>query len=111
DGQRVLVANSDGKTPYLYVYDIDKDGDFENGRIFINSRETYGTEGGAFDGLTIERQGDEFAAGAGGSWVFSSSGKAWGRVKSNARTSNCTFGNNYKPLFITADDYLLKIDL
>src|SRR5690606_16920504 len=45
DGQRVLVANSDGKTPYLYVYDIDKNGDFQNGRIFINSRETYGAEG------------------------------------------------------------------
>ena len=31
--------------------------------------------------------------------------------KISGRTSNCAFGNNYKTLFITADDYLLKIEL
>lgn len=111
DGKRVLVANSDGKTPYLYVYDLDKNGDFQNGKIFINTRDTYGAEGGAFDGLTIDLRGNVFAAGSGGICVFNSEGKALGRIKITGRTSNCTFGNNYKTLFITADDYLLKIDL
>lgn len=111
DGKRVLVANSDGKTPYLYVYDINKNGDFQNGRIFINSRETYGAEGGAFDGLKIDQKGNVFAAGSGGICVFNSDGKPLGRIKITGRTSNCAFGNNYKTLFITADNYLLKIEL
>lgn len=111
DGKRVLVANSDGSTPYLYVYDLDKNGDFQNGRIFINSRATYGATGGAFDGLKIDKKGNVFAAGSGGICVFNSEGKALGRIKITGRTSNCAFSDNYKTLFITADDYLLKIEL
>ncbi len=111
DGKRVLVANSDGNTPYLYVYDIDKKGDFQNGRIFINTRDTYGAEGGAFDGLKIDKKGNVFAAGSGGICVFNSDGKALGRIKITGRTSNCAFADNYKTLFVTADDYLLKIEI
>ena len=111
DGKRVIVANSDGKTPYLYVYDIDQNGDFKNGRIFIDSRDAFGNEGGAFDGLKIDLKGNVFAAGSGGICVFDKDGKALGRIKISGRTSNCAFGNNYKTLFITADDYLLKIEL
>lgn len=111
DGKRVLVANSHGETPYLYVYDIDKNGDFRNGRIFTDSRDAFGAEGGAFDGLKIDQNGNAFAAGSGGICVFNSDGKALGRIKITGRTSNCAFGNNYKTLFITADNHLLKIEL
>ncbi|RZJ77653.1 MAG: SMP-30/gluconolactonase/LRE family protein, partial [Chryseobacterium sp.] len=97
--------------PFLYVYDIDKNGDFQNGRIFINSRHSFGSDGGAFDGLKIDNKGNVFAAGSGGICVFDSQGKALGRIKISGRTSNCAFANNYKTLFITADDYLLKIEL
>ena len=50
-----------------------------------------------------------FAAGSGGICVFNKEGKALGRIKISGRTSNCAFGNNYKTLFVTADDYLVKI--
>ena len=111
DGKRALVANSDGNTPYLYVYDIDSKGDFQNGRIFIDSRKDFGKEGGAFDGLKIDPKGNVFAAGSGGICVFDKNGKALGRIKIPVRTSNCAFANNFKTLFVTADDYLIKIEL
>ena len=111
DGKRVLVANTDGKKPYVYIYDIDKKGNFQNGRVFINSRETYGASGGGFDGMKIDAKGNIFAAGSGGICVYNSEGKALGRIKITGRISNCAFGNTTKTLFVTADDYLIKIEL
>lgn len=62
----------------------------------------------AFDGLKTDQKGNVFIAGSGGICVFDSDGKAVGRIKITGRTSNCAFGNNYKTLFIPADNYLLK---
>lgn len=111
DGKRILVANSDNSTPYLYVYDLDENGDLQNGRIFINSREAFGEEGGAFDGIKIDPKGNVFAAGSGGICVFNKDGKALGRIKIPGSISNCAFDTHYKNIFITANDRIFKIEL
>jgi gluconolactonase len=111
DGKRLLVANSDGKKPNWYVYDIDKNGDLHNGRIFLNSRTAFNMDRGGPDGIEIDPKGNVFATGPGGVCIVDSEGKPLGRILVTGRTSNVAFANNYKTLFITADDYLLKIEL
>lgn len=99
----LLIANSDGEKPYLYLYDLDKEGLLINGRIFQNDRGT--------DGIKIDKQGNVFTTGQGGVWIYNKKGKLLGKIKIDGSTSNCAFADNYKTLFITADNYLLKVDL
>nr|WP_198160678.1 SMP-30/gluconolactonase/LRE family protein [Pedobacter panaciterrae] len=99
----LLIANSDGQKPYLYLYDVDKDGLLVNGRIFNNDRGT--------DGIKIDKQGNIFTTGQGGVWIYNKKGILLGKIKIDGTTSNCAFADNYKTLFITADNYLLKVDL
>jgi len=103
-GERsLLIANSDGEKPYLYLYDLDKEGLLINGRIFQNDRGT--------DGIKIDKQGNIFTTGQGGVWIYNKKGTLLGKIKIEGSTSNCAFADNYRTLFITADNYLLKVDL
>jgi gluconolactonase len=107
----LLVANSDPEKPNWYIYDVDNNGLLLNGRIFYDGTKAYEKENRSPDGIKIDDKGNVFAAGPGGVWIFNKKGKVIGRIKLNIITSNCAFANNYKTLFITADDYLLKVDL
>jgi gluconolactonase len=99
----LLIANSDPQKPNIYHYDVDKEGLLRNGRIFIKERST--------DGIKIDKAGNVFATGQGGVWIYNKKGVLLGKIKVNGSTSNCAFTNDHKTLFITADDYLLKVDL
>ncbi len=107
----LLVANSDPEKPNWYIYDVDENGLLKNGRIFYDGTKAYAKENRSPDGIKIDDKGNVFAAGPGGVWIFNKKGKVIGRIKLNIITSNCAFANNYKTLFITADHYLLKVDL
>ena len=109
--KRLLIANSDPEKPHWYVYDLDKHGDLKNGRIFRNGTKAYQKENRSPDGIKIDNKGNVFAAGPGGIWIYNSKGKVLGRIKMNVKTSNCAFADNFKTLFITADDFLLKVNL
>ncbi len=99
----LLIANSDGERPYLYRYDLDKNGLLINGSIFQNDR--------GVDGIKIDKKGNVFTTGQGGVWIYNKKGVLLGKIKIEGSTSNCAFADNYNTLFITADDYLLKVDL
>jgi gluconolactonase len=103
DEKHLLIANSDPQKPNIYIYDVNKEGLLSNGRIFIKERST--------DGIKIDKAGNVFATGQGGVWIYNKKGLLLGKIKINGSTSNCAFTNDYKTLFITADDYLLKVDL
>jgi len=103
DEKRLLIANSDPQKPNIYIYDVNKEGLLSNGRIFIKERST--------DGIKIDKAGNVFATGQGGVWIYNEKGLLLGKIKIDGSTSNCAFTNDYKTLFITADDYLLKVDL
>jgi gluconolactonase len=103
DEKRLLIANSDPRKPNIYIYDVNKEGLLSNGRIFIKERST--------DGIKIDKAGNVFATGQGGVWIYNKEGDLLGKIKINGSTSNCAFTNDYKTLFVTADDYLLKVEL
>ena len=107
----IIIANSDPGKPYWYAYDLDTEGIPVNGRIFYDATAASKAAPGMPDGLKVDRKGNVFATGPGGVWIFSRQGKALGRIKINQLTSNCALANGDKTLFITADNYLLKMDL
>lgn len=109
--ESLLIANSDPKKPYWYIYDLDKKGNLINGRIFFDGREAFQKENRSPDGIKIDKKGHVFAPGPGGVWIYNKNGTVLGRIKINVITSNCAFSGDYKTLFITADSYVLKVDL
>lgn len=99
--KKLLIANSDPQKPNIYIYDVNKDGSLSNGKIFKSERST--------DGIKTDKAGNVFATGQGGVWIYNKEGILLGKIKVNGSTSNCAFSSDYKTLFITADDFLLKV--
>lgn len=109
--ETLIIANSDPSKPYWYAYELDKEGLPVKGRIFFDASDASKVDKGMPDGLKVNRQGNVFATGPGGVWIFSKEGEALGRIKINQLTSNCALANDGRTLFITADAFLLKINL
>jgi gluconolactonase len=61
--------------------------------------------------LKVRADGTLFATGPGGVWIFSPEGNHLGTIKTGQATSNCAFDNNYKYLYMTADNYVMRIRL
>lgn len=107
----VLVANSDPQKAIWYAFDV-ADGDtLTNARIFYDATTAAKSEQGLPDGLKIDKQGNVFATGPGGVWIFNSQGDILGKIKIPAATANCALSADEKTLYITADSYLLRLKL
>jgi gluconolactonase len=110
DNKTLLVANSDGRKKKWYSYDIAANGTLTNARIFYDVSNERGA--GGCDGLKIDNQGNVFAAGPGGIWIFTKSGTLIGKIKMNGVTSaNCALSPDDKTLYITATQYLLRVKM
>ncbi len=59
--------------------------------------------------MTIDRLGNIWATGPGGVLAFAPSGKLLGRLDTGQPTGNCTFGEDGRTLFITANMYLCRV--
>lgn len=112
DGKTLYVAVSDPNHAVWYQYDIIQPGKVSNKRIFydVTTLIKKGQQG-LPDGLKINNRGYIFATGPGGIWIFNSSAKAIARIHTGQLTSNCGFTSDEKRLFMTADDYILAVDL
>ena len=108
---QMLIANSDPDKPYWYIFDVDKAGLPTNGKIFYDASTASKTAGGLPDGLKIDRNGNVFATGPGGVWIFNRSGKLLGKIRTKSLASNCSFSADERTLYVTADMYVLKINL
>ena len=108
-----IVANSDPDKAIWYAFDLGENDSIMNARIFYNATaESKAGEKGLPDGLRIDKQGNIFATGPGGIWIFNSAGKVLGKIKfTEVPTSNCALGDDEKTLFITADKYVLQVKL
>lgn len=111
DYKIAYVANSDPDRAIWMAYDVQEDGTFANGRVFFDATDMAAHKKGLPDGLKVNAAGILFATGPGGVLIFSHDGSHLGTLNTGEATSNCAFGADEKTLFITADMYLLKIDL
>ncbi|MBT8299815.1 MAG: SMP-30/gluconolactonase/LRE family protein, partial [Maribacter sp.] len=96
-----------------YRYDVVVPGTVKNRTLFFDVTDVVGIKGqqGLPDGMKMHSKGYLFATGPGGVWVFNGKGVPIARIFTGEATSNCAFSKNEKTLFMTADDYVLRMDL
>ncbi len=111
DEKTLYIANSDPKSAIWVSCDLDENGLIKTTRIFYEVTDLVDTEQGLPDGLKVDARGNIFATGPGGVWIFNAQGKVLGKIRTGQATSNCAFGEDGKSLFITADDYVMMVDL
>jgi gluconolactonase len=109
DGKTLLVSNS-GKKKQWYTYTIDSNGLLTNGKVFYDASNEKGP--GGCDGFKIDKNGNVFAAGPGGVWIFTQTGKLIGKIKVNGvSATNCALTPDGKTIYITAVQYLLRVKM
>ena len=107
---KLIVACSDGATPNWYIFDVKGDS-VTNGKIFYSASEEAKTMTGVPDGFKIDKNGNVFATGPGGVYIFNNEGKKLGLIRLDNATSNCALSPDEKTLYITNDMFVLRVKL
>jgi gluconolactonase len=111
DERRLYVAQSDPNAAIWRVFDVKADGTLENSRVLFDATAMGKGRKGLPDGLKIDTEGNLFATGPGGVLVLTPQGKHLGTINTGQATSNCAFGDDGRTLYMTADDYLMRVKL
>ncbi|MBS1553571.1 MAG: SMP-30/gluconolactonase/LRE family protein [Bacteroidetes bacterium] len=111
DGKKLYIANSDADKARWYVYSVNDSAQITSGKVMYDATALTKTEKGLPDGLKIDTQGNVFATGPGGIWIFDGDGNLLGKIKLQEATSNCALTPDGKTLFVTNDMQVLKIKL
>lgn len=109
DEKTLYVAQSDPKAAIWMAFPIREDGTLGTGRVLFDATKWVGRRPGLPDGLAVDQQGNLWASGPGGILILTAEGRLLGRLNTGQRTSNCTFGEDGKTLFITADSFLCRV--
>ncbi len=110
DEKKLIIACSDGAHPNWYIFDISSDS-LTNGKIFYSASEEAKTMKGGPDGFKIDKNGNVFATGPGGVYIFNSEGKKLGHIKLDDATSNIALSPDEKTIYITNDMYVLRLKM
>ena len=109
DEKTAYVANSDGSMKVWMAYDVNDDGQFENGRVFYDA--TSVTAPGSPDGLKLDVNGNIYATGPGGVWIFTPAGEHLGTIQPEEVPANVAWGDDGSTLYMTARTGLYRIKL
>ncbi len=109
DEKTLYVAQSDPSAALWRAFPIRADGTLDEGKLFYDATKWVPQRPGLPDGMVVDRDGNVWATGPGGVLVFSPAGKLLGILHTGQATANCTFGEDGKSLFITADMYLCRV--
>ena len=110
DEKILYVANSDKNNPVIMQYDLSEEG-AKNPSVFFDGRELTKKDIGLFDGLKVHPTGNVFATGPGGVLVIKENGEHIGTIRTEVRTANCAFDENFQYLYMTSDMFLTRIKL
>ena len=110
DEKTLYVANSDKNNPVIMQYDLSEEG-AKNPSVFFDGRELTKKDIGLFDGLKVHPTGNVFATGPGGVLVIKENGDHIGTIRTEVRTANCAFDENFQYLYMTSDMFLTRIKL
>ena len=111
DEKILYVTDVDPKRSAWLVFDVKDDGTITNGRVFYDAMPFTKRMKGAPDGFKVDINGNLFAAGPGGVYVFSPDGTHLGTIVTGVPTSNVGWGNDGSVLYITASDSIYRIKL
>lgn len=109
DERTLYVANSDAANKVWMAYEVMDDGTLGTGRVFYDVNDQ--TEEGAADGMKVDVNGNLFATGPGGVWIFSPEGRHLGTIKPDEVPANVAWGDDGSTLYMTARTGLYRIRL
>ena len=109
DERTLYVANSDAENKVWMAYVVRDDGTLGTGRVFFDINDQ--NETGAADGLKVDVDGNLFATGPGGVWIFDANGKHLGTIKPDEVPANVAWGDDGSTLYMTARTGLYRIRL
>jgi len=91
---------------------VQDDGTLANSRVFFDGSALIADGAvGAFDGMTLDTEGNLFATGPGGVLALTPEGEHLGTISTGERIANCTFGDDGSTLYLTSDMLLARIRL
>jgi gluconolactonase len=110
DERYLYVDDWDAKRKVILRYEVAKDGSLANGKVFFDATSEPGED--AWDGLKVDRQGNVYAAGPGGLWIFSPEGKHLGTISGPEQPHNIAWGGeDGRILYLAAQTGLYRIRL
>lgn len=77
--------------------------------MFYDVTSAVGKLPGLPDGFKLDVNGNIFATGPGGVYVFSPGGELLGRMETGEATANCAWGDDGSSLYVCSDMYLVRI--
>lgn len=110
DEKTLYVNQSDSNAPYIMAYDIQNNGSLDKGHIFFDATSLLESGlVGSLDGIKVAQDGTIFSTGPSGVLVITPEGKLLGRIETGQRTANCAWGDNGSVLYMTAHNFLMRI--
>jgi gluconolactonase len=110
DQSKLYVANSDPGKARWYEYELNGDS-VTGGKVFYDATVLTSTLKGLPDGLKVDGNGNLFASGPGGVFVFQPDGHLIGKINLPDPTANCALDEEEKTLYITSDMNVLRIKM
>ncbi len=109
DEKTLYVANADQDWIGFMSYPVNDDGTVGKGKLFYDATADGKKQAGGPDGMRVDTDGNLWATGPGGVYVFSPEGDVLGKIETGERIANCAFGNDGSVLYLTSDMYLCRI--
>jgi len=110
DERTLYVAQSDPEAALWKAFPVKGDGTLGASRVLHDATQAVaGGLPGLPDGMKVDRDGNIFATGPGGVYVFAPNGDLLGRISTGERTANCAWGDDGTTLYMTADMYICRI--
>jgi len=110
DEKTLYFCVSDPEHPVYLKYDIQPDGNIANGKVFFDTTSMVvpGVTG-LPDGIKLDLNGNVWATGPGGVFIFNSQGKHLATLKTGVKTANLNWGDDGSTLYICANHNVCRI--
>jgi gluconolactonase len=109
DEKTLYVSVSDPSRAVWMAFPVRPDGTLGKGRVFYDVTTMVNKLPGLPDGMKVDREGNLWATGPGGVYVFAAGGSYLGRIETDQETGNCAWGGDGSTLYIAAQSYLCRL--
>ncbi len=109
DERTLYVSDVDPSRPGWWAFPIEDSGELGEGRMFAGAEPWQKRRRGGPDGIEVDEQGNLFAAGPEGVYVFDPDGAFLGALVTGIVTSNLGWGEDGSTLFVTSSDRVLRL--
>ena len=109
DEKTLYVAQSDRAKMIYKSFKLLPNGTIDSGKLLFDATNWVAKDPGSADGMAVDAKGNIWATAPGGVLILSPQGQPLGRIMTGRPTANCTFGEDGKTLFLTANKLLCRI--